>query len=274
MSCAFCYLPFDGAETNLELWQRIVSRLHEVGVSAVTFGGGDPFRYKDFINLLTFARERIPFVHVDTNGYGLRRSKLGQFTALVDLLGLPLDGSTAAIHGVMRDDARHFTVVVELARAARELGISTKINTVVGKDNQQDLSAMAALVRSLQPQIWSIYQFWELGIAGSENAGRYKIDASSFQGAVTPLRGLDWSETDIEIGDVSERKNVYFFVSNTGRCYTIDQIEQTKYQELGSIFDDQVFVRWSDLGYATANEARLKRRVSELQARTNHDHRD
>lgn len=72
MQCEYCYIPFGGTETDPALWLAIVDRLHSVGVRSVTFGGGDPFKYRGFRELLTQSRSLFEFIQVDTNGYGLR----------------------------------------------------------------------------------------------------------------------------------------------------------------------------------------------------------
>src|SRR5688572_4874076 len=94
MQCPFCYLPFDGERSSLADWKNIVDRLHAWNVSSITFGGGDPLRYREFPELLSYAahlESRARFIQLDTNAILLRSEHYSLLEQTVDLLGLPLD---------------------------------------------------------------------------------------------------------------------------------------------------------------------------------------
>src|SRR5712664_2010500 len=137
MACAFCYCPFDGERAGLETWKRIIDHFKSWDLRSITFGGGDPFSYDGFTDLLTytkFAFDPELFVQVDTNGIGLAGA-LDSIRANASLLGIPLDGSSPAIHGRMRGQQKHFQVITELLSELATTGIRVKVNTLVSDVN-------------------------------------------------------------------------------------------------------------------------------------------
>jgi MoaA/NifB/PqqE/SkfB family radical SAM enzyme len=111
MQCPYCYIPFGDQKSDLRVWKKIVDRVVEWHVEAITFGGGDPFMYGQFRDLLLYCFGKL-FIHVDTNGINLKDPDFELMQKGVALLGLPVDGSNAAVHGVMRDDLTHFKSVI------------------------------------------------------------------------------------------------------------------------------------------------------------------
>jgi MoaA/NifB/PqqE/SkfB family radical SAM enzyme len=246
MSCPYCYCPFDGEEGDVGLWKKIVDRIVSWGCFSITFGGGDPFLYSEFSELLTHANKRrglLKFIQVDTNGIGVRAHHYPSIKENVDLLGLPLDGSDNATHGLMRSNLKHFDKVINLLTELSRMSVPIKINTVVSRRNVDDLGDLLELLSHFQIRIWSLYEFWPLGLYGSVHKEEYAVPHELF------LERAQWiRETcefaQVEIGSIDKRSRAYFFVSQTGRAYAIKSSNVEEYVELGSVFDDEVIDRW------------------------------
>jgi len=246
MDCPFCYCPFDGTRSNLATWRRVVDRLNELGVKAITFGGGDPFIYDDFRELLTYVRNNlkgIGFVQVDTNGLRLREEDYELLSRTIDLLGLPLDGASELIHARMRARSGHFTSVLAGIRSARKAGVPVKINTVVSRMNQADIAGMIDLLRGEGIARWSLYEFWPLDQSRSATAEGHSIQHEEFLRTVEQVVST-CDFTIVEVGTIDSRAGAYFFVSDAGRAYALLGGGRTMYVELGSVFDADILVRW------------------------------
>lgn len=261
MQCPFCYLPFDGEQSVLEDWKKIIDRLSAWNVSSITFGGGDPMRYRDFPKLLSYTADSVAsvrFVQLDTNAILLREEHYSLLERSVDLVGLPLDGSNRSIHGAMRRDYRHFDLVMKhLESLAGRVPI--KINTVVSAINVADLPVLMNLLSKYPIERWALYEFWPMEPA-MDAAHRHKIDHAEYSRAAQAIReACDF--TTVELGSIEDRRPCYFFVSQTGRAYTVDRDDANRYVELGSVFDSDVLDRWVAHGDPKRVEGRVASRM-------------
>lgn len=259
MHCPYCYVPFNGRETRLRDWKAIVDRIREFRPLSITFGGGDPFRYGDFVELLRYARDAATFIQVDTNGLNVREATLKEIVGLVELLGLPFDGSSPKMQQLMRGSPSHFNIVYRLLRIAVNL-LAVKVNTVVSRLNLAELPALRDMLCSSPPSAWSLYEFWPLA-DGLLNRDKYEVPHDDFLEAADAIERTT-NFTVVEIGTVSDRMDTYFFVRNTGEVYTVAPGDPSRYLTLGSIFDDSTIQAWQQLGRSESMKARIQSRMS------------
>lgn len=263
LSCEFCYIPFSNHAVDLAQAKRVVTKLAELGVQSVTFGGGDPLRYKFVAELLAHARKvGITHLQIDTNVLGwASKELLGEVADIVDLVGLPLDGPNPNAHAAMRASRRSWTDSVSAAVYLKgRTGV--KINTVVGAPNINSIKDLGVLIGLLSPAIWTLYEFWTIGPVAHENEQRFALRPGDFADAIGVIQMLLANEgTVIENGTVSSRSSSYFLVTDTGLAYTVDRLDSAKYIELGSIFDRDVIRRWISTADAELNYHRTARRI-------------
>jgi MoaA/NifB/PqqE/SkfB family radical SAM enzyme len=248
MHCPFCYCPFDGKHHETDKWHAVVDRLADWQVDSVVFGGGDPFnRAEAFMDLLKHARQRLPraFLQVDTNLGGIRPADLTSLTTLIDLLGVPLDGPDPVVHGQMRADTKHFELVVGSLRELHGGQLAVKVNTVVAKPNISSVQDIGSLLVSScsAVRIWSLYEFWPIGTAALANKTSMALKPGQFDHAMESLIAKAYPFA-VEQGQIDKRRGSYFFVSQGGAAYATSIADESKYTELGSIFDDDVIARW------------------------------
>jgi radical SAM protein with 4Fe4S-binding SPASM domain len=72
-------------------------------------------------------------------------------------LAVSLDGATAATHDGFRGVAGSYDHTLEILASARELGLTTQINTTVYTHNVGELGQIAQLCRRLQIELWSVF---------------------------------------------------------------------------------------------------------------------
>lgn len=270
MTCPYCYLPFDGTETNLGLWKKIIDRVIKWESQSITFGGGDPFIYPEFQELLLYTRQNhksVKLIQVDTNGIRLRNEHYQLLRENSDLVGLPLDGSNSQIHQLMRQHSNHFKIVIHLLDELTKNGIAIKVNTVVSKINIDDLERISELLRNFPIKSWSLYEFWALGPSGVEHADKYTLPHDIFMEKASYIQKIHYS-SHVDIDTVDKRHHVYFFVSQTGRAYTIDHKNPYMYIELGSIFDNAVLQKWDAHADQRKMLARIESRITQLEEKS------
>lgn len=225
MACNFCdgadknerHLPTSEAEKNL-------IKLKEAGVSSVVFTGGEPLLRKDMPHILKFAKGLDFEVYLSTNGLLLPRV-YNQVRPYVDCIGLPLDGSSAHMHGLMsRDEKQYESTLYNLEMFARENAQHRiKIGTVVSAINKDDITNIGRVlfdsdVRA-KPSAWRLYQFTPLG-DGVESRSLHELSDDEFQKIV------ERTKTQFPSAPVSELSNAfsndsYLFISPSGNLYTL-----------------------------------------------------
>jgi MoaA/NifB/PqqE/SkfB family radical SAM enzyme len=240
MSCAWCYVPFMGEEPDPEVCRRIIERSAEIGFKVITLAGGDPMVYSFLPHLVETAHHYGLFVHIDTNGIGLRctDNTASLLTCGIDLLGLPLDGPRQEVHNRMRSTQSHFDLVIERLQWLAPFMHKVKINTLVSMSNADTIGDMVPLVARLGPSCWSLYQYWPLSM-GSLVSSDHIMSNEEF------LRALDKVPEQIgpvrvEVNPLRVRRLTYPFVSHEGTVYLHHPMEQSAYEPFGSIFDDAV----------------------------------
>jgi radical SAM protein with 4Fe4S-binding SPASM domain len=84
-------------------------------------------------------------------------------------LAVSLDGSSAEIHDRFRGVAGSFDWTIRMVRAARELGLSTQINTTVSRHNIDDFEKLIELMGEVGISLWSVFFLVPTGRAKAED---------------------------------------------------------------------------------------------------------
>jgi len=164
MDCGFCFSYWrDGApEVGTEKAKDMIRQLHEQGLEAINYTGGEPLLRKDLPELLRFSKDLELTTIVTTDGIPLRR-RLGEIADKVDYLGLPLDSADGDIHNEMRITKAtndHYGLILSLLDTLHRdySHIGVKINTVVTKRNLGSIGGIGKLVRG-RAVSWKLSQF-------------------------------------------------------------------------------------------------------------------
>jgi cytosylglucuronate decarboxylase len=129
---------------------------------------------------------------VITNGYLLPR--LGRDLAAAGLAQVivSIDGATAETHDRYRDTRHLFERGMAGLRLLRELGVRTRVNTVVGAHNYAEMPALQAVLADLGVETWELSA---LKLKGEERypdpAAVLRVGAEIYAGSPRPL-GKPW----------------------------------------------------------------------------------
>lgn len=259
MNCPYCYIPFRQADGSLELWKDIILRCKQWKPKMIVFGGGDPFMFQGFRDLLRFSHDDEIFIHVDTNALALHPRDVQLIIDAVDQIGLPFDG-TETSHAAMRKHPKHFAVVRKWLEELLNKGVRVKVNTVVSALNKDTLFELAEFLQGYPISQWCLYQFWPLE-AGLENEAVFRISDDEYL-AVAQQIAKKYSFTKIDIATVASRLSSHFFVSSTGVVYTEDINNVSDYIFLGSVFDDDILTKWQKYGNDSIAASRANFRMN------------
>ncbi|MFG0669446.1 radical SAM protein [Pseudomonas sp. xss_1] len=240
LNCEWCYVPFGSPKAKRDTVLAVVSRVVELGFTSITLGGGDPFQYSFVGDVVRLADQLGLNVHLDTHARSLRHTRANAelITECVDLIGLPLDGASAAIHDRMRGYIGHFDIVVQRLGWLKGLGTRVKINTMISSQNVSELPELARLVRTLAPWGWSIYQFWPLGPAQAV-AVRHEASAEEFavRAEEASIIASSAGTTVVEVSKQLRRRSTYPLIYHDGSINVHSGNEVNSLVCIGSIFD-------------------------------------
>jgi AdoMet-dependent heme synthase len=158
--CRACAIPRrDPRELSTQEGKDLLTEIRDMGCPLVVLTGGDPAKRPDLVELVRHG-----------NAEGLRMALTPSATPLIDRslleslrdaglarLAVSLDGATAATHDGFRGVQGSFDRTFEILRAARELGLTTQINTTISEHNIDDLERIAALCADLDIELWSVF---------------------------------------------------------------------------------------------------------------------
>lgn len=160
----------DRAELTTAEATRLMDGARAMGSPLFVLTGGDPLKRPDTVSLVRYGSEIGLRVALTPSGTPLMtRSVLAALRdAGLARLAVSLDGSTAAIHDGFRGVSGSFEWTVRMLRAARELGLSTQINTTITRHDLADIEPLIALVCELGIALWSVFVVVPTGRAHRE----------------------------------------------------------------------------------------------------------
>lgn len=129
--CVHCYAAGQKeaceAEISKERWIAIIDKLREIGVTQVTFTGGEPTMRDDLIDLIAHSRWFVS--RLNTNGIKLTKEYCAKLReAQIDSVQITFYSADKDIHNKLVG-ADHFDDTVAGIENALEAGISLSVNT-------------------------------------------------------------------------------------------------------------------------------------------------
>lgn len=146
-ACPYCWGPRRfGRPVDTETAQRIITRIRDLGVRRVVLTGGDPLQRPDAPDLIRFAKGLGLETALSTTGDFVTSEILERLSPYLDLISLPLDGSTEQINSKTKHPG-HFSAVIRSLNLLRSYpNLDVKVCTPVTRHNLEDIPVIADLV--------------------------------------------------------------------------------------------------------------------------------
>lgn len=225
------------------------------GVSKITLCGGDPLTRPDIIELLKELKDIGFMISLDTLGTSIikdvivnekeviNKIDLKKLISYVDIIGIPIDGSTNDIFKLFRcskDDILNEQLAI--GEKLGQNGAKVCINTVVHKGNLSDAKNLAILINKMDyVSKWQIFKFAPLGKYGSLNKNNFEITDKEFQEfQEIVLQDFNNKNIELEFKDNHIRDNTYLLIDNSGDAF-IPSFEENNLKEkrtiIGNIYN-------------------------------------
>jgi AdoMet-dependent heme synthase len=186
LACLHCRAEAQPSRDHGELStveaKRMMEQVRRFGRPLFVLTGGDPLKRPDVVELVAHGA-----------GLGLRMGMTPSGTPLMtpdvlrelrdaglSRLAVSLDGSTPVIHDRFRGVDGSWAWTLRMLIAARELGLSTQINTTVSRHNLADFDALGELMGELGIALWSVFFLVPTGRARTEDVASAEAFESVF----------------------------------------------------------------------------------------------
>jgi len=218
MNCLFCCgAPKNLAGPTYRDFKKVVDTIAQAGVTTLVFTGGEPLLKPRIEKCLEYAKNKGLEVYLSTNGLALTERLYAKVAPYIDVLGLPLDGSSREMNAkVTREEALFDSTLKHLKSFyLNPPAHLVKIGTVVTKINKEDVVSIGHVLyetpNSYPPDVWRLYEFSALG-EGLKNREEFEINTKDFDQVVKqvvatfPARKISALSNDDSDGS-------YFFIN-------------------------------------------------------------
>lgn len=189
-ACPYCWGPRRFRNpVDTETARRILTRIKELGVRRVVFTGGDPLQRSDAPSLIQFAKEIGLETALSTTGDFVTPEMLDCLSPYLDLISLPLDGSSEQINSKTKHPGHYSAVTRSLNWLRSHPSIDVKVCTPVTRHNLSDVPAIADLVED--------YSF----------TTRAKVFYNIFQAFPRAMFSVKWEKLIVRDKEFSALKN-------------------------------------------------------------------
>jgi radical SAM protein with 4Fe4S-binding SPASM domain len=156
LKCKHCYENAGGkkrAELSTDEAKQVVdvlSKIAGIGLPALSFSGGEPLVRRDFFEIVAYAKKRIGYISIASNGTLITRDNAKRLKdAGLGYAEISIDGATPQVHDEFRCVPGAFEKAMEGVKNCVEEGLDTCIATVLHRDNLAELNRLIELAKCL-----------------------------------------------------------------------------------------------------------------------------
>ncbi len=144
--CPYCWGP-QNIENPVSTFtaKQIINKIKNIGARRIVFTGGDPLSRRDAGRLIRYAKETGLEVALSTTGDKLSSSFLRYYAPYIDLISLPVDGSTEEISSKTKE-AGHLAAVLKALNLLKKYPrMDVKLATPVTRYNIKDIPSILSM---------------------------------------------------------------------------------------------------------------------------------
>jgi radical SAM protein with 4Fe4S-binding SPASM domain len=156
LRCKHCYENAGGPkrpELSTEEAKQVLdvlSKIAGIGLPALSFSGGEPLARRDFFELAAYAKKRVGYVSIASNGTLITKDNAKKIKdAGIDYAEISIDGATPGVHDEFRGIPGAFERAMEGVKNCIEEGVDTCIATTIHRDNLSELEKLIELSKQL-----------------------------------------------------------------------------------------------------------------------------
>lgn len=188
-NCVFCITPKEAnvPEVDTASAKTIIDKCIASNVCMISLAGREPFLRKDIWEIIEYIKSKSVKLNIETTATTLTNNDIDR------LIDLQVDWLSMSIDGLQKDDTKTMgrpfvsrDLLYTLCDKFRKSSIcSLKVNTVVSRQNMNEITNIGKLINTNPPTVWKLRQYTMRG-AGllAEVAEKYYITTDLFSSLV------------------------------------------------------------------------------------------
>jgi len=155
LRCKHCYEDAGANRPELSTEQAceaidMLSKIAKTGLPTLSFSGGEPLMRKDFFEIVAYAKKKIPFISIATNGTLLTKDNVKRLKEIgVDYVEISLDGATKEVHENFRMVPGCFEKTMKGIRNCTDENLEACIATTAHKENWDEIPKIMDLAEQM-----------------------------------------------------------------------------------------------------------------------------
>ena len=236
-NCKFCFRARDLEELSLKDNIVVLDNLVKLDVTKITFAGGEPLLYKDFIELTRESKERGIYNKLNTNGSLLTKETIPDYLQYIDKIAFSIDSSNDKENYFLGRGSSHYSHIKKIIPIIKKFypNIKLEINTVI---TNQTISGIEDLFKSLTTELeentinrWKLIRFCAFRNMSEDKINRFQITDEEFK-KLSDKYSKKKAYFAINVVDIDEM-NVKNIVTQNGILESVIN-NQTRYKDLKS----------------------------------------
>ncbi len=137
----------DKSDFNKELFFKTVDQLK--GCYYLSFTGGDPLLHKDIMEMITYSKKKIPFVHLVTNGTTIDKNIAAKLAETkINEVSVSIDGFKET-HDKIRGKGS-YDKAINAVKLLKQAGVNVVVNTIISPSNIDELPEFTNFIEKLR----------------------------------------------------------------------------------------------------------------------------
>lgn len=188
--CIYCFRSLDSINKfNEDEHMLILKRIIGYGTEQITWSGGEALLVPHVTKLMKYAKEHGIYNKLTTNGKLLTSEKIKDLKPYIDLVALSIDSFNDDTNQSIGRGKEHRSIVIDRIKNLIDSGILVDINTVVVRQNINDLIEMAEFLKDNPINgKWKLMTFFPIRESALKNKDRLEVDDKLFLEIVKKLK--------------------------------------------------------------------------------------
>ena len=180
--CKYCHSFLNIADLTYEENKEILMKLINMGITHITWSGGEALLYPNIISLVKVAKQYGIKNKLITNGSIIAyNEKMREILDYLDTITLSIDTIDDDINEKMGRGKNHFKEIKTVLDLLKEKNVKTKINTVVNRLTLNHIQGLGEFLNNnYKINEWRIFKFIPLREVAKENQKIFEITNEEF----------------------------------------------------------------------------------------------
>ena len=229
-NCKFCYRMINKIENDFYKNKEILELLKKKNISKISWTGGEPLLYPDFIELLKLSKSMGINNKLLTNGKLLTKEKITELEPYLDSITLPYDSNNPRTHAIMGRGKEHGEKVIRILDYIKEneLNINIDINTIVTEVNKEEIIDIGNTLEKYKIGRWKLFKFMPLRNTAISNNNMFKIKDKEFDEIIEKVKKTYNKKIKIVKCKEDEIQSNYLLIDSTGTFIITEKLKDKK----------------------------------------------